>query len=221
MNVLSYQTVEQEASCEYVEKKSRFIAYIKPIAAEEEAAAFIAAVKSRHWDARHNVYAYCVGLGADSVQRYSDDGEPQGTAGMPVLEVLRKQQLSNTAVVVTRYFGGVLLGASGLVRAYSKSAAMGIETAGIVQLRLCDLVKVTVEYGALGRLQRELPNRGYAIQNIRFDEKVDLFAVVPRQSKASGDFREKDPALLQFETLITEFTNGAGTIQPLETLYCK
>lgn len=219
MKVLQYQTVEQETSCEYIEKKSRFIAYVKPVSTEEEATAFISNIKSKHWDARHNVYAYCVGLGAEQTQRFSDDGEPQGTAGMPVLDVLRKQQLSNVVVVVTRYFGGVLLGASGLVRAYSKSAAMGVEAAGVLRLQLCQVVKVTVDYGTLGRMQRELPARGYAIRNIEFDQNVSLFVLVPKQK--TGFVSADDPALQQFEALVTELTNGTGMAEPLEVVYCK
>ena len=219
MQVLQYQTVEQETSCEYIEKKSRFIAYVKPVSTEEEALAFISGIKSKHWDARHNVYAYCVGLGAEQTQRFSDDGEPQGTAGMPVLDVLRKQQLSNVAVVVTRYFGGVLLGASGLVRAYSKSASMGVEASGILQLQLCQVVKVTVDYGTLGRMQRELPARGFVIRNIEFDQNVSLYVLVPKEK--TGSASADDPAITRFAALVTELTNGTGSTEPLEVLYCK
>lgn len=219
MQVLQYQTVEQETSCEYIEKKSRFIAYVKPVSTEEEATSFISSIKSKHWDARHNVYAYCVGLGAEQTQRFSDDGEPQGTAGMPVLDVLRKQQLSNVVVVVTRYFGGVLLGASGLVRAYSKSAAMGVEASGVLHLQLCQVVKVTVDYGTLGRMQRELPARGYVIRNIEFDQNVSLFVQVPKEK--TGSASADDPAITQFTALVTELTNGTGVTEPMETLYCK
>lgn len=218
MSVLQYQTVEQEISCEYIEKKSRFIAYVKPVSTEEEATAFISAIKSKHWDARHNVYAYCVGLGAECIQRFSDDGEPQGTAGMPVLDVIRKQQLTNVVVVVTRYFGGVLLGASGLVRAYSKSASMGIEEAGILKLQLCQVVKVTVDYSSLGRMQRELPARGFVIRNIEFDQNVSLFVLVAKEKTEPG---APDSALAKFEALITELTNGTGETEPGEVLYCK
>ena len=131
-----YLTASGEASAEMEEKKSRFIATVKPVATEEEAQFFINSIKSRCWNATHNVYAYYIG-GDTVTQRFSDDGEPSGTAGIPVLEAIKKLGVEDTAVVVTRYFGGTLLGASGLVRAYGKSAAMGIEAAGIVKRMLC------------------------------------------------------------------------------------
>jgi len=128
---MQYKTISKEATVEMEEKKSRFIANVKPVSSEEEALEFINNIRAKYWDATHNVYAYYIS-GENIIQRFSDDGEPSGTAGMPVLEVIKRMELKDLVVVVTRYFGGILLGASGLVRAYSKSAALGIEAAGIV-----------------------------------------------------------------------------------------
>ena len=131
-----YRTVAAEAFAEFEEKKSKFIATVKPVASEEEAAAFISGLKSRYWNASHNVYAYYI-CGDNILQKFSDDGEPSGTAGLPVLEAVRKLAVQDVAVVVTRYFGGTLLGAAGLVRAYGRSATLGIEAAGIIKKQLC------------------------------------------------------------------------------------
>ena len=125
-----YRTVGKAAQDEFVEKRSRFIGYVKPVQTEEEATAFIAEMKSRHWDATHNVYAYILREG--QLQRYSDDGEPQGTAGIPVLDVLQKSHVTDVVVVVTRYFGGILLGGGGLVRAYSHGASIALQAGGRV-----------------------------------------------------------------------------------------
>ena len=125
-------TVAEYGSDEFTEKKSKFIGYVKHVETEEEANQFIAEIKSKHWDAKHNVYAYILGENG-STQRSTDDGEPAGTAGRPVLEVIKGENLTNTAVVVTRYFGGVLLGTGGLVRAYGKAAKLAIENAEIVR----------------------------------------------------------------------------------------
>ncbi|HOQ06313.1 MAG TPA: YigZ family protein, partial [Clostridiales bacterium] len=130
-----YLTVSKEAVAEIEEKKSRFIATVRPVSSEQEAQDFINRLKARYWDATHNVYAYYICAG-NVVQKFSDDGEPSGTAGLPVLEAIKKTGVQDVAVVVTRYFGGTLLGASGLVRAYGRSAALGIDAAGIVRKML-------------------------------------------------------------------------------------
>ena len=123
----NYKTVKNDANAEFIEKKSRFIGYCRPVKSQDEAVNFINEIRSIHRQATHNVYAYI--LREDNIMRYSDDGEPAGTAGVPVLEVLKKENLTDIAVVVTRYFGGVLLGAGGLVRAYGKSAKLGVDAA--------------------------------------------------------------------------------------------
>ena len=129
----SYRTVRQSAADEFVEKKSRFIGHACPVTSEAQARAFIDQMRTTYWDASHHVYAYVVRSGG--VTRFSDDGEPSGTAGMPVLEVMRRQQVQDVVVVVTRYFGGILLGAGGLIRAYAKGAKAGLDAAGIIPWR--------------------------------------------------------------------------------------
>lgn len=173
-----YKTVLKEAVAEIEEKKSRFIASVKPVTCEEEAVEFINNLKSKYWDATHNVYAYYIG-GENIVQRFSDDGEPSGTAGIPVLEAIKKMGLQDLVVVVTRYFGGTLLGAAGLVRAYGKSASAGIEAAGIITKRLCQLVNVIIDYSSLGKLQNKIMNLGYTIKNIEYAQDVEINILVP------------------------------------------
>lgn len=172
-----YKTVLNEAVCEIEEKKSRFIASVKPVENEEEAISFINELRAKYWDATHNVYAYSIG-GNNIVQRYSDAGEPSGTAGLPMLEVIKRMNVQNLAVVVTRYFGGTLLGAAGLIRAYGKSAALGIEEAGIVIKRLCKEVSVIVEYTLFGKLQSLLLAEGYTIKDIVYEQDVELIVFV-------------------------------------------
>lgn len=151
----SYNMAACEAVSEFVEKKSRFITHIKPVESEQEALAYIESLKKQYWDARHNVYTYIIGENME-LQRYSDDGEPQGTGGIPMLEVFRGAELTNTVAVVTRYFGGTLLGTGGLVRAYTRGAKDGIEAAGIVQMTLYTAVSVKVDYTTSGKIQYEI-----------------------------------------------------------------
>ncbi|MGB3990232.1 MAG: YigZ family protein, partial [Acetivibrionales bacterium] len=159
-----YLTVSKEAAAEIEEKKSRFIATVRPVSSEQEAQDFINRLKTKYWDATHNVYAYYI-CAESTLQKFSDDGEPSGTAGLPVLEAIKKLEVQDVAVVVTRYFGGTLLGASGLVRAYGKSAAVGIEAAGIVRKLLCTEVRVTIDYSMLGRIQAAIASRGYSVKD--------------------------------------------------------
>ena len=139
-----YKTVEIENCDEFVEKKSRFIGYVKPVRTQQEAVDFISSIKSKHWDATHNVYAYV--LRENNIQRYSDDGEPSGTAGVPVLDVLKKEGLTDVCCVVTRYFGGILLGGGGLVRAYSHSAKIAVDAAGVAEMCSWSECKIQSDY---------------------------------------------------------------------------
>ena len=150
-----YKTILEEAEGEIVEKKSRFIATVRPVKTEDEARAFIEEMKKKYWNATHNVFAYQIGE-RNELQRFSDDGEPQGTAGMPVLNVLKGEDVKDTAVVVTRYFGGTLLGTGGLVRAYGKAAKEGLLSAGIVEMVLYRKYVVTAEYTDSGKVQYEI-----------------------------------------------------------------
>ena len=153
-----YTTIRAAASDEFVERRSRFIGYIAPVRTEEEAAAFISEKKAPHWDASHNVYAYILREG--QTRRYSDDGEPQGTAGVPVLEVLQREGLVDVAAVVTRYFGGVLLGAGGLVRAYSHAAKLAVDAAERMVMSECAELSAMFSYDQYGRIERLLAKYG-------------------------------------------------------------
>ncbi len=169
----SFKTVHKFGSDEIIINKSKFIGYASPINSEEEAIDFINQIKKKHADATHNVYAYVYGENSN-IQRFSDDGEPSGTAGMPVLSLIKLEDLKNVVVVVTRYFGGILLGAGGLARAYSKAAKIGIESAIIVDKILYSDVNVEIDYTLLGKLENELSKNNYLIKNKIFNEKVCL-----------------------------------------------
>ncbi|MBQ3433634.1 MAG: YigZ family protein, partial [Selenomonadaceae bacterium] len=150
-----YYTVKGYGEHEIVIEKSRFICYVNRAETEEEAIAFIQQIKKKHWDATHNCSAYLIGE-HDQIQKANDDGEPSGTAGVPMLEVLKKKGLKDTVAVVTRYFGGIKLGAGGLVRAYSRAVSEGLNAAGIVERRLMRVMQVTIDYSWLGKVENEL-----------------------------------------------------------------
>ena len=149
---MAYITIREYGEDSFIEKKSEFIGYAKRVENEEEAKAFVAEIKSKHKQARHNCWAYIIGENM-GIQRYSDDGEPQGTAGIPILEVMKKADITDCAVVVTRYFGGVLLGTGGLIRAYQAAAKEGIKNSDVAQV--CDGITavITTDYNAYGKLQ--------------------------------------------------------------------
>lgn len=174
---MEYRTIGKESSDEFIERKSRFIGYIKPVQTTEEAVAFINEIKSKHWDATHNVYAYVLREG--QVRRYSDDGEPQGTAGIPVLDVLLKENLTDCVVVATRYFGGTLLGAGGLVRAYSHTAKIAVDAGGVITMKLCKILKVTCDYNFYGRLNSLIPDMGGVIDDAEFSDNVTVTFQMP------------------------------------------
>lgn len=180
-----YITVEHRYDEEYIINKSRFIGYCAPVTTQEEAVEFINEIKKRHSDATHNVYAYQIRT--PEYSRYSDDGEPQGTAGVPVLDVIKKSGLTDVCVVVTRYFGGILLGAGGLVRAYSHSAKIAVEGAHIIKMSPCSVLKVQCDYGFYGRLSTLVPEFGGIIENTDFGENVTLVFRLP--SKDEDNFR--------------------------------
>ena len=170
---MSYFTVKGSATSEFQEKKSTFIGYIKRVNTEEEAKDFVNEIKSMHKEATHNVYAYIVGENK-GIQRYSDDGEPQGTAGIPVLEVIKKNDLTDVVVVVTRYFGGILLGGGGLIRAYSKGASTAIEEAGIVEKVRGLKLKFTLDYDLIGKIQYLCGTKNWHIEDTIYTDKVEL-----------------------------------------------
>lgn len=174
-----YTTVKEFGSAEIVEKKSRFIANVKPILSEDEAADYIEEIKKKYWDARHNCYAYQLGE-RNQIQRYSDDGEPGGTAGMPILDVLRGRDIKNSIVVVTRYFGGTLLGTGGLVRAYSSAAKAGLEAAGLIERIPHIRQYFTVDYTMAGKVQYEVLNGGHILEDTVYTDKVEFVVLSER-----------------------------------------
>ena len=166
-----YKSLRKVDEKEIIIEKSSFIGTAKAVADEEEALEFIREVKKRHYEATHNVYAYILG-DDNNIQRFSDDGEPSGTAGVPVLEVLKKNDLRNVCAVVTRYFGGIKLGKGGLVRAYSKGAAAALEASEVIWRTLYKVVAVKVDYTLLGMMQNQLKLDGYALRNINYADNV-------------------------------------------------
>lgn len=171
-----YKTVEKEAWSEFVEKKSRFITNIRPVAEEEEAIRYIEGIKKKYYDARHNVYAYIIGKDS-RLQRYSDDGEPQGTGGIPMLEVLKGEKVTDCVAVVTRYFGGTLLGTGGLARAYSKGAKDGLLASGIVEMVLFRQVNIKVDYTLSGKVQYEIMQQGCRLKDTVYTADVEFVAL--------------------------------------------
>lgn len=195
-----YYTVLNHAVIETVEKKSRFIAAVKHVEKEEDAVCFINELKAKHWDASHNVYSYFLG-GNNNIQRFSDDGEPSGTAGLPVLEVIKKTGVQDLVIVITRYFGGTLLGAAGLIRAYGKSAVLGIEAAGIIKKQLCTLVNIIAEYTLFGKLQNFLMSSGYTIKEVIYNQDVEIKVYV------------KVDDVVNFSEAIIEITNARAIME--------
>jgi len=174
----SYRTLRQEGVGEYEEKKSRFIGEACPAATEAEAMEFLAAVRRRQKDASHNVYAFSCGEGGLS-KRYSDGGEPRGTAGPPVLDVIEKSGLSDAVIVVTRYFGGTLLGAAGLIRSYGKAATLAVAASGIVEKSLARKMVFLVEYHMYNIVLNMLEKGGYTIAHTGYGVDIELTVVVP------------------------------------------
>lgn len=169
----AYKILFEGKSAEIVEKKSRFIATLMPVESEKEAIAFIDATKKKYWDARHNCYAYVIGEN-NELQRFSDDGEPGGTAGKPMLEVLLGEEVHNVAVVVTRYFGGVLLGTGGLVRAYGRSVKAGLEVSVIKERVKGYNLTMYTDYNGIGKIQYIMSNLGINIHNEEYTDKVTV-----------------------------------------------
>ena len=172
-----YYTVKRAGSHEIIIQKSRFIGYVERVTTEEEAQAFIQKIKKKHYDATHNCSAYIIG-DRDEIQKANDDGEPSGTAGIPMLEVLKRMSLKNTAVVVTRYFGGIKLGAGGLIRAYSTTTSETIKKIGIVKGQLMQGFSVTITYPLLGKLENALHASPHIIDNINYAENVEMIVYV-------------------------------------------
>ena len=189
-----YITVKAFASEEYETKKSRFIGYAAPVENEAEAVSFIDSIRQKHRDATHNVYAYSLRTG--QLKRYSDDGEPQGTAGLPVLDVLLKGEITDCAVVVTRYFGGTLLGTGGLVRAYSHTASIAVQSAQISTKRPWKLLSLECDYSFYGKISSLVPEHGGNVISSDFGGAVELTFRIPEENTAA------------FNAALTEASNG-------------
>lgn len=201
-----YNTILERAEAEFVEKKSRFIATVCPIKSEEEAKNFIAEMKKKYWDATHNVFAYQIGE-RNEIQRSSDDGEPQGTAGKPVLDVLIGEDVKNTVIVVTRYFGGTLLGTGGLVRAYGKSARLGIESAGIAKIKHYKECSVVTDYTASGKIQYEITTGEYILKDTIYTDKVEFIVMLDKDNEQ------------RFISAVRELTMGKSEVNILAEVY--
>lgn len=204
--VESYKIVYKGGSGELVEKKSRFIAHIRPAAGEEEALAFVEEMKKRYWDARHHCYAYLIGEQGQTA-RCSDDGEPSQTAGKPMMDVLDKEGLHDVCVVVTRYFGGTLLGTGGLVRAYQGAVKEGLKNCVILEKRLAARLEVTTDYNGLGKIQYIAAQAGIDTLDTVYTDKVVFVFIVPCAKEG------------RFLAQITEGTNGRAEIRKKDPVY--
>lgn len=202
----TYKTVLEGGTGEIVEKKSRFIATVRPVKTEEEALAFLEEMKKKYWDARHNCFVYSVGLNREYT-RCSDDGEPSGTAGRPMLDVILGEDIYNVAVVVTRYFGGVLLGTGGLVRAYSKAVQEGLAASRIIEKRRGISLKVTTDYTGIGRIQYIAGERSIPVLNSEYTDKVVLELLIPSDEAEA------------VQKAVTEGTNGRARMEKDRELY--
>lgn len=202
-----YRTVEISADDFFVEKKSKFIGYAKPVKTVEEATDFISQIKSKHWDATHNVYAYV--LRENNIRRYSDDGEPSGTAGVPMLDVLLKENLVDVCVVGTRYFGGTLLGAGGLVRAYSHTSKIAVEAARIITMAECDVMSVAVDYSFYERMNILLSDFSANIKDTVFADNVKIV------------FSLKKDRVESLQEKLTDISNAKYALEYLNSEFAK
>ena len=201
-----YKTVYRGNEAEIIEKKSRFIATVKPVETEDEAIEFIESLKKKYWNATHNCSAYVIGE-RFQVQRCSDDGEPSGTAGKPMLDVLLGEEIHDVAVVVTRYFGGTLLGTGGLVRAYSSATKAGLEASTVITKMHGQKMTIGTDYTGLGKIQYILGQRGIQILDSIYTDNVTLEVLLPEE-QIKGVMEE-----------ITEGTNGQAKMELQEECY--
>jgi uncharacterized YigZ family protein len=208
MTLTSYQTVKGQGEHEMIVQKSRFIAYFDRVESEAEAQAFIEKMKKQHWNANHNCSAYLIGE-RDEIQKANDDGEPSGTAGVPMLEVLKKRGLKDTVVVVTRYFGGIKLGAGGLIRAYGSAVSEGLNAVGVVRRVLMQVVHTQVDYHWLGKVEHALRESPYQLKGIEYLEQVDVQTYV--------EVEQVDT----FMEWMTNITNGQAELTRGEESYLE
>ena len=198
---MEYKTIDCGGTGEIVEKKSRFIADVFEVTSEEEAAEYVEKIKKQYWDARHHCWAYVLHADQQPQERFSDDGEPSGTAGKPILEVIRGAKLENVLVVVTRYFGGTLLGTGGLVRAYTSATREGLNDSGIITKIYGVKLKIRTDYTGLGKIQYILAQRGIPVLDTQYADAVELTALASQE--------EEQRVIHE----IIEGTNGRGEIE--------
>lgn len=203
-----YKTVKGYGESEIVLSKSRFITYVDRAETEEEALNFIDKIKKMHPNATHNCSCYMIGE-HDNIQKANDDGEPSGTAGVPMLEVLKKQGLKDTVVVVTRYFGGIKLGGGGLIRAYGKATTEGISAALVVERKLHHIMKVSIDYTWLGKVENEIRSSSYTLQEIQYAEDVEVFVKVLKAEEET------------FVQWMTELTNGQAKVDCIDQQFVE
>lgn len=202
----SYKSIHQYGQDEIIINKSKFICSVSPVRDEEEAIEFIEKIKKEFKEASHNVYAYVIGENSN-IQRFTDDGEPSGTAGMPVLNVINHENLKNVAVVVTRYFGGILLGAGGLARAYAKSAKIGLEKGIIVDKKLFFEINTKIDYTTLGKIENEFAKNNFIVKDKKYGENVDIAVLA------------SDEEVERLNNLINEITNGKAELNIGQSSY--
>ncbi len=202
----SYKTVRQYGEGEIEEKKSRFLGKVKPVETEEEAIAFIESIKKQYWDARHNCYAFIIGEHSESM-RCSDDGEPSGTAGKPMLEVLQNNGLKNVVAVVTRYFGGTLLGTGGLVRAYTQATQAALEKARIATMTLMSVLEIRTDYNAIGKIKYMFAQADTLVMGEEYGVDVAITIAVPASEKEA------------VQKKIVEATNGKAIMKEKEQIF--
>ncbi|WP_096190287.1 YigZ family protein [Evansella halocellulosilytica] len=204
----SYFTIKGYGVHEISIQRSRFITYVNRVTSEDEAQAFVEKIKKEHWNANHNCSAYMIGEN-DQIQKANDDGEPSGTAGVPMLEVLKKRQLKDTVVVVTRYFGGIKLGAGGLIRAYSSATSEGIKATGVVERKLMQKYTASMDYHFLGKVENTLRTSPYLIDQIHYLENVQIDTFVENGQEE------------EFEEFMTNLTSGQATLEQTGVQYLE
>lgn len=202
----AYKIAYQGGIGEIVEKKSRFIANVFPVKKEEEALEFLEKIRKEHWNATHNCFAYTIGE-KDQIQRCSDDGEPSGTAGRPILDVLLGEKVHNVIVVVTRYFGGTLLGTGGLVRAYSKATQEGLKQSTIIEKFTGKEISVVTDYNGIGKIQYIIGQMELTVEEIQYTDIVTLLILLPLEQAET------------FEKKVIEVTAGKAEITYIREVY--
>lgn len=204
----NYFTVKGYGESEIIISKSRFLTYVERAETEQEALDFIDKIKKMHPTATHNCSCYMIGE-HDTIQKANDDGEPSGTAGVPMLEVLKKQGLKDTVVVVTRYFGGIKLGGGGLIRAYGKATTEGLHAAQVVERKMHYVMKIEIDYNWLGKVENAIRDSHYTLHNISYTEGVELFVFILKEEEQ------------QFRDWITELTNGQGKTSRIDMKFLE